>query len=109
MRSDSTRKTAQPRTESLTWRSRRRLRPDPHLRTAPNAVLPDSHGSSSPPRLSELRVQHHSRAYRVWGEMGIESPGRPDGERVSTHHLPVPMSNRPITRSGAASSDRVHT
>ena len=38
---------AQPRTE-LTWRSRPRLRPDPHLRTAPYAVLPGEVGSSSP-------------------------------------------------------------
>ena len=31
-------------------RPRPRLRPDPHLRTAPSAVLPGDRGSSSPPR-----------------------------------------------------------
>ena len=49
MRSESTRRLTQPRTV-LTWWSRPRLRPDPHLRTAPSAVLPGNRGSSSPPR-----------------------------------------------------------
>ena len=49
MRSESARRQTQPRIV-LTWRSRPRLRPDPHLRTAPSAVLPGDRGSSSPPR-----------------------------------------------------------
>ena len=52
MRSESARRPTQPRTV-LTWRSRPRLRPDPHLRTAPSAVLPGDRGSSSPPRQGE--------------------------------------------------------
>ena len=52
MRSESTRRLTQPRT-ALTWRSRPRLRPDPHWRTAPSAVLPRNRGSSSPPRRGE--------------------------------------------------------
>ena len=49
MRSESATRPPQPRT-LLTCRSRPRLRPDSHLRTAPMAVLPGNGGSSSPPR-----------------------------------------------------------
>ena len=52
MRSGAARRPTQPRTE-WTWRSRPRLRPDPHVRTAPSAVLPGDRGSSSPPRRGE--------------------------------------------------------
>ena len=52
MSSESTKRPTQPRTV-LTWRSRPRLRPDPHWRTAPSTVLPGHRGSSSPPRRGE--------------------------------------------------------
>ena len=44
---ESTRRLTQPRTV-LTWWSRPRLRPDPHLRTAPSAVLPGNRGIVQP-------------------------------------------------------------